>query len=173
MNASSLCRDRVARGVVSRRAAVGIVAASIAVTVAGCAGPSDLTQPPDIRFGRDVCSRCGMIISDATYAAAYRTEAGETRLFCDIGELPVYLREHSERPTVSFASSYETRKLARAETMFFVRSASLKTPMATGVAGFERQEDAQALASKVGGEVSRFEELLAQSSPMRGPSGRH
>lgn len=152
----------------SRRTAVGLITATVAAALAGCAGPADPNQPPSIQLGRDVCTRCGMIISDAAFAAAYRTESGDARIFCDIGELPQYLREQSERPAASFASDYEAKQLVRAEKLHFVRSTSLQTPMGTGIAAFEQEPAAQTLASRTGGQVIGFEELLTLTMPMRG-----
>lgn len=43
--------------------------------------------PPTIHYGEDTCDFCGMIISEERFAAGYLTQAGEERIFDDIGNM--------------------------------------------------------------------------------------
>ncbi|UCC51087.1 MAG: hypothetical protein JSV68_18550, partial [Anaerolineaceae bacterium] len=49
----------------------------------GCGQTTNLEEPPQIVYGQDVCERCGMIISEEKFAAAYWTAGGEARRFDD------------------------------------------------------------------------------------------
>ena len=47
-------------------------------------------QPPEIHYGEDVCDACGMLISEAKFAAASVDQDGTAHKFDDIGDLLDY-----------------------------------------------------------------------------------
>ena len=49
-----------------------------AAALAGC-GKTDLSRPPKILYGRDVCVQCRMIIQDERFASAVITQEGEAK----------------------------------------------------------------------------------------------
>lgn len=139
---------------------MGALVALSLVLPLGCGREDDVDTPPTIRYGQDVCVRCGMIISDPAYAAAYRTAGGETRLFDDLGEMVLHNRQQSEATTAVFVHSYETRDWLRAEEAYFVVSSGLRTPMGVGVAAVGTEAEATQLAARVQGAVMTFDELM-------------
>jgi copper chaperone NosL len=145
----------------------------VVLALAACRAALDPNRPPTIRYGTDVCSQCGMIISEVPYAAAYSLPGGEARLFDDIGEMVVDYRQRREPVAAFFVHDHGTREWVRAEHALYVLSRALRTPMGFGVAAFATEADAAAMARQVGGEVLTFPELLqdAELAPDRGHRG--
>lgn len=130
------------------------------LSLGGCASQEDPNTPPVIRYGEDVCTSCGMIISDPSHAAAYRTTNGEVRLFDDVGEMVLYHRDHREAVVAFFVHDYHSQTWLRAEKAYYVSSQNLRTPMGVGIVALASEADARSLASHLGGEVFTFGQLL-------------
>ena len=60
---------------------------SVAAVACGGAADDGVIEPPEIRYGEDICEVCGMIISEARFAAACVTTDGEGHPFDGIGEM--------------------------------------------------------------------------------------
>lgn len=129
--------------------------------LAGACGGESGAEPPEIRYGEDVCDRCGMIISEARFAAAYVTEEGEARRFDDIGDLLAFDAERGEEVAAYWAHDYETAEWVRAEEAWYVRAESIDTPMGHGIVAFAERARAEAKAAETGGEVLGWPALLA------------
>ena len=132
------------------------------ILVAGC-GSAEATEPtpPTVHYGEDICVACGMIISDARFAAAYVTADGTGHKFDEIGGmLTTYLAQPDEVAAL-FVHDYEDQSWLRAEAATYVFSQDLITPMAFGLVALASPDRAAALAQEVGGEVLSFEEALA------------
>ena len=134
---------------------------SVVIVLSACAPASTETKPPDIKYNRDVCDSCGMIISDPKFAAATLMTNGETRKFDDIGDMVAYHAQHSELQVKAwFVHDYPTQAWIRAEDAFFVVSREkLITPMGRGVAAFSAQSAAEAFSKNLGVKILTFEEL--------------
>jgi copper chaperone NosL len=153
---------------VTRRA---VLAAGVLLLV-GCARPVDPNAPPTIRYGVDVCSRCGMRIDDEAFASAYRTAGGEVRLYDDLGEMALDQRERADAVAAAFVHDHETRAWLRADEAHLVLSPRLQTPMGFGVAASADEASARALAARVEGRVLGYAELVRQvEAPKRGMPG--
>lgn len=125
----------------------------------GC-GQQHAQGPPEIRYGKDSCIRCKMIINDPRFASAYRTEDGEVRRFDDIGGMALYHRKNGEEVTNFWVHDYHSEEWIKAGNAFFAANINIKTPMGYGVAGFASEEEANTLASREGGEVLTWTQLL-------------
>jgi len=71
----------------------------IAIMVAGCSGPPD-TGPVEVKWDRDACERCRMVLSDRHHAAQVRfqpegAKRSKTLKFDDIGCAVVWLQDKS------------------------------------------------------------------------------
>jgi copper chaperone NosL len=131
--------------------------------LSACSPKSTGPQPPGIAYGQDTCDACGMIISDAKFAAATLLTGGEALKFDDIGEMVTYHMDHPEKQVNAwFVHDYKSEAWIRGETAFFVLSDQLQTPMGMGVAAFEKREDAEALAAEKSGKVLTLDELRAE-----------
>jgi copper chaperone NosL len=136
----------------------------IVLLVTACAQKSNEPQPPEIIIGQTLCDSCGMIISEAKFAAATIMLNGEPRKFDDIGEMIKYhMMDHPEAQVkVWFVHDYPSKEWMRGETAFFVLSPKLKTPMGGGVAAFRDQAAAKKFAIDLEGKVYNFDELRVE-----------
>ena len=146
---------------------------ALALILAGCGGPKVTPEtPPQIRYGEDVCVRCGMIINDERYAAGLVVETGpdryEHRIFDDIGGMFLYVEEETEAlPIVRyFVHDYASLDWIDAQRASFVASQSVLTPMGFGLTAFENTTAAQSMAEIWGGQVLSFAEVQKQGVPM-------
>lgn len=76
---------------------------ALLVSLAACNQPK--TGPVEIRYGRDTCALCNMIISDPRYATQIRGGPGhEAYKFDDIGDALVFLERQTwkDQPNVEF-----------------------------------------------------------------------
>jgi copper chaperone NosL len=132
----------------------------ILALVVACQSPVDLSQPPEIHYGEDMCTECGMIISEPRFAAAYYTVDGDARRFDDIGGMASHHAEQQEEVAQFWIHDYDTEEWIIADQAFFVMSDQLHTPMDFGVVAFSDQAHAQKLASEINAMVMTFEGLM-------------
>ena len=146
----------------------------VLLLLAGCGQAVNTDEPPQIVYGQDICDRCGMIINEEAFAAAYWTTGGEARRFDDIGGMMAHLVEKAEDVASFWVHDYADGAWIRAETATFVLDQNLKTPMGFGIAAFADAAQAQALAAgQEGAELLSFAELQAKeiTMPMGGMGG--
>ncbi|MDR7544841.1 MAG: hypothetical protein QN120_11405 [Armatimonadota bacterium] len=157
---------------VTRRRFLYLAAAAAAGTAAAPAAWALLGRapvevgPPTIRYGRDRCDACGMIISDPRYAAAAWSGASASRyddIGCLIGRMGQALASGKAAAYVHDASSQEWLE---AESAVFVRSPAVHTPMASGIAAYATGE--VAARAHPGAELLTFQALLGTGG--RAPS---
>jgi len=131
--------------------------------LAACSSQPAGPQPPEIILSQDICEECGMIISEAEYAAATLVENGGPHKFESISDMVAYHMEHPDQKVQAwFAHDYNTRSWIRAEAAFYVMSARIQSPMPPGLAAFEQKADAEAFAATVEGVVLTFDEMRGQ-----------
>ena len=130
--------------------------------LSACGSPSSEPQPPEIIYGQDVCDGCGMIISEAKFAAATILTNGETRKFDDMGDMLVYHMDHPEAQVkVWFVHNYKSEAWIRGETAYYVKG-DIKTPMGGAIAAFEDKATAEAFAAEVNGKVYTLDEIRVE-----------
>lgn len=66
--------------------------ATLGAALAGCSSEA-LTGPAEIKWDRDVCARCSMVISERAYAAQIRDPMKKVHKFDDFG-CAVFWKEH-------------------------------------------------------------------------------
>ncbi len=137
----------------------------LALLVAGCAQGTAEIQPPEIRYGEDVCAECKMIISDPRFAAAYTYEVSPGRydsaLFDDIGDMLIWADKHPEHTVVAWwVHDYNTEEWVDGSKAIYMFSHNLQTPMAQGTAAFAALGPAQQLAEELDGEVFDWNGLV-------------
>lgn len=114
--------------------------------------------PPAIQYGRDRCDACGMIISDARFAAAARHGARASR-YDDIGCLVQHAgHELARGQAQGFVHDAGTEQWLDAHGAAYVRSPAIRTPMGTGVAAYATFDAAQAVHP--GAPVVTFDTLV-------------
>lgn len=132
-----------------------MAAATLVVSVA-CGTATD--GPPHIEVDRTACARCGMLVSEPVYAAAYRRGDGEARVFDDIGCLLSATRAESDRANLRFwfhdAAAAPDAVWFDASEAVLVRSAHLRTPMDGGYVAYRGQEAARHAAARHQGRIA-------------------
>jgi copper chaperone NosL len=161
-SAYCVVRSVVTRPLRTTNYALLIALALLFTALTACQSSVDLEQPPDIRYGEDVCDLCGMIISEARFAAGYITAEGETRRFDDIGNMVAYHLEMGEDVAVFWVHDYETAVWLRADEATLAYVEGLITPMGSGLVAFA-DPDAAAAEVAGGGELMDFDTLLAEA----------
>ena len=132
----------------------------VLLLLGACQSQPDLSQPPEIVYGEDVCTECGMIISEARFASAYYTQDGEARIFDDIGEMLTHHAENQEDVAQLWVHDYETEEWIVAEEAFYVSGEELHTPMGFGVVAFSDQAQAQNFAEQSQAMVMTLDGLM-------------
>lgn len=132
-------------------------------TVAGCSNDA-ADGPPLVHIGEDVCAECGMIISDERFAAATIIEDERGRatalLFDDFNCQINHEINHREAVILNrWAHNYTTTEWLPARDAVYVHSPDLRTPMASHIAAFAKQADAEALRTDLGGDILSFEAM--------------
>ncbi|MFN8176830.1 MAG: nitrous oxide reductase accessory protein NosL [bacterium] len=143
-----------------------VLATACAATLLAACARSKPLLPPSVRWGEDVCSACGMIVSEERFAAAAAVagQGGrvEMRVYDDIGCL---VRDGASagagRVLARWVHDHGDLAWLRAEGALYVRSASLQTPMGSGVAGFSSRARAEAFRGQKDGEVLDWTGLTA------------
>jgi copper chaperone NosL len=135
------------------------LAFAAALAFSACARSSG--GPPEIHYGRDICARCGMIVSEERFASGYVGPNGETVAFDDLGE---FLAIVSMDPTLS-AKSYvhdaQDGRWLRASQAVFIKLPGLATPMGSGYAAFASEAGARDFARRQGTQFEGAIETLA------------
>ena len=143
---------------VTRRGFLAIVGAAGATGVVAVAGFQALpgeARPngePEVRYGKESCARCSMVISDPRFAAAWREPDGHEKHFDDIGCMALDETDrHPPRGTRMWVHDYETEQWLGATDAYYVRSDTFKTPMSYGIAGAATPTAAERLGADRGG----------------------
>jgi copper chaperone NosL len=152
---------------VNRREFLSLLALAV---LTGACTPRAAPGPPNIRYGRDVCAECGMVISDGRFAAAASAAGDAPVLFDDIGCLVTYRQKRRPGWTAVWVHDYETCNWLRAETAWFLLSSEVRSPMGWGLAAFGDRGRARARQADLGGEVLSWAELETRplTPPRRG-----
>ena len=138
----------------------GIFTILCLILFVACQTPVDFSQPPEIIFGEDLCTECGMIISEPRFSAAYYTLDGDARHFDDVGGMATHYAENQDEVSQFWVHDYDSEDWINAEKAFFVMSDQIQTPMGFGVVAFSDQTRAQKLASGLNAMVMSFEEVI-------------
>lgn len=100
----------------------------ILYTLFGC---SQDIGPVEVKWDRDTCERCRMMISHKNFATQIRT-GSKTHLFDDVGCAFTWLKEHPEAKEVNmWVADYRTGKWLDASSAHYVSGQT--TPMDFGL----------------------------------------
>jgi copper chaperone NosL len=129
------------------------------VLVGGCRASAD--GPPAIELDRSACAQCGMLVSDVRFAAAYREDGAEPRIFDDIGCLRTAVRGSSNLHATFWFHDAVDGNWFDGRSAVFVASPAIHTPMGGGYLAFKDPAAAARDASaRQGRIVPSLDELL-------------
>jgi copper chaperone NosL len=151
-----------------------VVLALVLGLVGAACGTADASGPPEINYGRDICVECGMIISEARFAAAYRLADGTEKIFDDLGGLLLASRETGDHlgPATTWVHDFETEEWVAVEDAYFVPTLSVASPMGHSIISFNDKARAEAFAADVDGEVIGWD-IVKDLPAMEGLVGHH
>lgn len=122
------------------------------------------TKVDPIKYGKDNCHFCKMTISDKHYGAEIITMKGKVYKFDEIRCLISFIKEN-ESNSKSISECYLTdfagkNELVKRESLSFLKSDKLRSPMGGNVASFSNQDSLAVYKNKLGGEKVSWESLL-------------
>lgn len=131
--------------------------------LAGCSR-TDIDAPPTVHYGESMCAECGMIVSDERFASAIiiRDDRGrlDTIVFDDVGDQVIYEKARPELDIVRrWVHDYATSAWIPAESAYFVKAATIRTPMASGIVAFADRAAAEAMAGEHGVDILAYSDL--------------
>lgn len=141
-----------------------LLAAALAlVSSLACAGGAD--APPRIEVDRTACAHCGMLVSEARYAAAYKSADADARIFDDIACLLAAVSSTESGTTLRFwFQDAAGHGWIDGVGAVFVKSPRLRTPMNGGIAAYhDRTQAAKAAAEYEGQLIETMADLLASA----------
>ncbi len=126
-----------------------------------CAFQFDGTAQEKIKFGKEQCTHCRMIIKDQLHVAQAIDKKGNIYSFDAIECLINYLKENREDKYQSLlVSDYSNRgKLIEAKTALYLKSKSIPSPMGAFLSAFQNRHAAEQIKSEKGGEIFNWEEI--------------
>ena len=102
------------------------------------------TDPEPLRFGTDACHTCKMTLMDRKFGAELVTRKGKVFKFDDVNCMLTFYHsgevdpaDFAHRLVVDFS---QPEKLIHAPDAFYLKSAEIKSPMASQIAAFETKE---------------------------------
>lgn len=137
----------------------------LCMILAACDQGQTTLEPPAIHYGEDVCTECGMIISDPRFASSYLYEinAGhyESLMFDDVGDMMVHAAQHPEHQVRAwYVHDFNSEEWIDATQAHYVIAEEIHTPMGHGIAAFAIKSAAESLAAQTQGKVFDWAALL-------------
>jgi copper chaperone NosL len=134
-------------------------AAIIAFVLSSCN-----TKPEAFRLGKDICDDCRMTIMDPKFGAEIITTKGRIYKFDDAHCMMHFLKSNKLK-TADIAQTvfidYENNKnFLDVNSLFFVVSPQLKSPMNSNAAAFSTRIEAEKIATQTNGDVKDWQELI-------------
>ena len=125
-------------------------------------------QPPVIRYAKDRCAECGMIINEELFASALVGTNGEVAKFDDIGCM-IRFRDRLSTVNVrrAWVHDYESGAWIEAQAAHFVHAQELVSPMGYSLAAFSEVSSAEQWAQKWKGEVIDLDRYQMQLKPTK------
>jgi copper chaperone NosL len=120
------------------------------------------TRPRAIAWGRESCSHCHMTLVDSRFAAELLTRTGKAVVFDDVGCLAAWLGENSIAVASSWVANFAAPdQWLLADNAVYLRSDTLRTPMASGLAALPPGRRADSVRALLGGTLLTWSEVLA------------
>lgn len=144
-----------------RRIKICVLTVFLAMILTGCSSFLK-DKPPVIRYGKDACQQCKMIISDEKFACAILDIIGGTYKFDDIGCMAAYESTHAVKVKKGWVHDAKTQAWLLASQAQYVHGSGLVTPMGYDVAAFANEEDAESfIKEQAQGALILYEDIAA------------
>jgi len=133
---------------------------AVALLVVACT-----VEPEKIHYGTDACYTCKMTLMDKKFGAELVTEKGKIYKFDDVNCMMKFYNEAQDPSQFKFklvVDFSQPEKLIPANDAFYLKSADIKSPMASQIAAFEKKENLEALQKELNGIYLVWGELVTQ-----------
>lgn len=132
---------------------------SLVLLFSGCS-----VEPEAINYGKDQCAACRMTIMEPKFAGEIINNNGKVFKFDDAHCVAEYLQDgqikQEDVKMVVFTNFNQPEDFLQTNNAWFVKSASLKSPMNGNVAAFPDKATAEAEAKSLQGEAGSWEEIM-------------
>ena len=119
-------------------------------------------RPRAIAWGRESCSHCHMTLADPRFAAESLTRTGKAVVFDDVGCLAAWVAENRAVVASSWVANFAAPdQWLRADSAVYLRSDTLRTPMASGLAALTPGPQADSVRAALGGTLLTWTDLLS------------
>jgi copper chaperone NosL len=118
------------------------------------------TGPEPIRFGRDACHRCHMLIAAGGFAAERRGNDGALHKYDDVGCLLLGIQAAHEETTQAWVEDHEGSGFVPLMEATLVQTDAVATPMGYGIVAFREPTAASRFIAERGGRMTPLEELM-------------
>ncbi|MEE9431018.1 MAG: nitrous oxide reductase accessory protein NosL [Melioribacteraceae bacterium] len=119
-------------------------------------------EPEEIKYGKDKCLHCDMMVVSKTHSAQYVTKKGKAFMF-DSAECLVWeIDEEKNEDKLEFllVTDYANPgKLIDARKATFLISEKIKSPMGANLSSFSSKETAEKFLDENGGKLFSWEQL--------------
>jgi len=125
--------------------------------------------PRPIAYGAEPCTHCHMTISDPRFVAEAVLTTGKVLAFDDIGCLATWLGTAQEPVETVWVASFTDQEWLRAEEATFLRTDSLRTPMASGLIALSTPAEGDSLRAMLGGTLLGWSAITTSPPRHDGP----
>lgn len=122
-------------------------------------------EPRSIRYGEEACHTCKMTLTQSGFGGELVTEKGKVLVFDDMNCLVSYYTGEGKSEELAFTLVVDYENPAdflNAGQTFFVKSDSLRSPMAGNVAAFKTFDRAAKFKRSKGGILLGWAEVMTQ-----------
>lgn len=123
-------------------------------------------QPVAIQYNKDNCDYCRMTIVDPKFACELKTDHGKAFKFDDIGCMASYVKEGNPSgvkiKTFYVTDFINTNALTKSESLSFVKSDNISSPMGGGIAAFTNSDSAKHYSAYFEGELVKWDSIIAK-----------
>lgn len=123
-------------------------------------------EPEPLHFGKDGCHTCKMTLMDKKFGAEVLSKKGKVYKFDDVNCMLTFYNggevSADAMKDILVIDFSKPGTLIDARNAFYLKSASIMSPMASNVAAFESADDQKKMNAEWNGVVLRWEDLQTQ-----------
>jgi copper chaperone NosL len=146
---------------IERKITSAAIAVLVCISLVACNA-----EPEPLRFGKDGCYACKMTLMDTKFGAEVVTSKGKIFKFDDVNCLLKFYNSGQvsteDMKDILIVDFSKPEKLIDARNALYIKSESIKSPMAGNVAAFESNKDLQKMNADWKGILLTWGELQTQ-----------
>ena len=119
-------------------------------------------KPRPIKYGVHLCAHCKMTITDARFSSQLQTIKGKVYNFDDAQCMIHFVKNKDIEPeevACFYLSDYLHQRLHASDSLLFLKSDELKSPMRGDIAAFQNLDELNKTQRSLGGTIMTWDEL--------------